>query len=415
MSINEEMKGLMHYLFGKILIACSISLLSSVAWSSEPPLKIGVIEDMSGPYADLSGQGSVISARMAVEDFGPVLGRKVEVVSADHMNKADVGVSIAKRWIEADHVEMITGLSNSAVALAVRNVAASSGKIDIVASAGSGDLSGKACTPTSFHWVYDSYGLAKTVGVATIRSGADTFFQVLVDYAFATAMSRDGSRFAEAAGGKPLGSVRVPLNTADYSSFILQAQASRAKAILLALAGADFVNFVKQAQEFGIMNSGQKLASFITFANDIHSLGLDTAQGLLSSEAFYWDLDDKTRTFSKRFFAASKKMPNSMQAGVYSAVTHYLKAVQAAGTADGREVATKMRELPVDDFMTVNGKVRQDGRLPRDMYLFQAKSPKESMDKWDILKPIQKLSAEEATRPLSESECPLIKEAQARK
>ncbi|MES5482401.1 ABC transporter substrate-binding protein [Bradyrhizobium sp. INPA03-11B] len=405
----------MRYLVGKFLLACSILLLAGPVWSDEPPLKIGVLEDMSGPYADLSGQGSLTSARLAVEDFGPVLRRKVEIVSADHMNKADAGVAIAKRWIEADGVEMIVGLSNTAVALAVRNVVAANGKIDIVTSAGSADLSGKACTATSFHWVYDSYGLAKTVGMATIRSGADTFYQVLVDYAFAAAMARDGSRFAEEAGGKPVGTVRVPLNTADYSSFILQAQSSKAKAILLALAGADFVNFVKQAHEFGIVESGQKLASFITFMNDIHSLGLQTGQGLLSSEAFYWDLDDKTRAFSKRFFAATKKMPNSMQAGVYSAVMHYLKAVQAAGTADAKKVVAKMRELPVNDFMTENGKVREDGRLPRPMYLFQAKSPKESTADWDVLKPIQKLSAEDATRPLTESECPLIKEAHARK
>ncbi|PAY07404.1 MULTISPECIES: ABC transporter substrate-binding protein [Bradyrhizobium] len=405
----------MRYLSGTILLTLSLILATDVVRAEEPALKVGVIEDMSGPYADLSGQGSVISARLAVEDFGPVLNRKVEIVSADHMNKADAGVAIAKRWIEADGVEMITGLSNSAVALAVRNVAVSSRKIDIVVSAGTGDLSGKACSPTSFHWVYDSYGLAKTVGMATIRSGADTFYQVLVDYAFATAMARDGSRFAEAAGGKAVGSVRVPLNTADYSSFILQAQASKAKAILLALAGADFINFVKQAQEFGIVDGGQKLASFITFVNDIHSLGPKTAQGLLSSEAFYWDLDDKTRAYSKRFFAIAKKMPNSMQAGIYSAVTHYLKAVQAAGTTDAIKVAAKMRELPVNDFMTENGKVREDGRLPRPMYLFQAKSPKESTSDWDVLKPIQKLSAEEATRPLSESECPLVREAQASK
>ncbi|MCA6123182.1 ABC transporter substrate-binding protein [Bradyrhizobium sp. WSM 1704] len=400
---------------GRMLLACLIVLSASVARSEERVLKIGVLDDMSGPYADLSGQGSVIAAKLAVEDFGAGLGRKIEIVSADHMNKADAAVAIAKRWIEAEGVEMITGLSNSAVALAARNVASSNGKIDIVVNAGSSDLSGKACTPTSFHWVYDSYGLAKTVGMATIRSGADTFYQVLVDYAFATAMGRDGSRFAEAAGGKPVGSVRVPLNTADYSSFILQAQSSKAKAILLALAGADFINFVKQAHEFGITDSGQKLASFITYANDIHSLGPKTAQGLLSSEAFYWDLDDKTRAFSKRFFAAAKKMPNSMQAGVYSAVMHYLKAVQAAGTTDAKQVVAKMRELPVNDFMTDNGHVREDGRLPRPMYLFQAKSPKESAGDWDILKPIEKLSAEEATRPLSESECPLVKDVQAKK
>ncbi|MBN8963438.1 MAG: ABC transporter substrate-binding protein [Rhizobiales bacterium] len=404
--------------FAVVALVCGLSLsglsLPGPARADGPPLKIGVLEDMAGPYADLSGKGSVIAAQMAVEDFGPVLGRKVELVTGDHMNKADIGVGLAKRWIDVDNVEMITGLSNSAVALAVRNVASASGKIDIVNGAGSSDLSGKACTPTSFHWVYDSYGLAKTISVATVRAGGDSFYMVLVDYAFSTAMSRDGTRFAEAAGGKSVGSVRVPLNTADYSSFILQAQSSKAKAFILALAGADFINFVKQAREFGLDSGGQKIASYIAYSNDIHALGLKVAQGLLLSESFYWDLNDKTRAFSNRFYAVAKKMPNSMQAGVYGSVTHYLKAVKAAGTTDAKIVAAKMREIPVNDFMTDNGKIRVDGRLPRPMYLFQAKTPAESKGEWDIMKPVQTLSADEATRPLSESECPLVKAADAK-
>lgn len=400
--------------FGTFLFACGLSLLSSVAWSEEPPLKIGVLEDMSGPYADVSGQGSVIAARMAVEDFGPVLGRKVEVISADHLNKADIGVAIAKRWIDVDGVEMITGLGNTAVALAVRGLTASTGKIDIVTGSGSSDLTGKACSATGFHWVYDSFGLAKTVGTATIRSGADTYFMIAADYAFGTAMSRDATRFAAAAGGNSLGSVRVPLNTPDFSSFILQAQASKAKTVMLAIAGTDLINFIKQAHEFQLNESGQKLASFVTFVNDIHALGLDTVQGLLSSEAFYWDLNDETRAFTKRFFAIARKMPNSMQAGVYSGVRHYLTAVRAAGTTDGKKVAAKMRELPVNDFVTTNGKIREDGRMLRDLYLFEAKPPKDSTGEWDLLKPIQRLSGEEAFRPLSESECPLIAGMQAK-
>ena len=399
---------------GTFLLACGLSLLSTVAWSEEPPLKIGVLEDMSGPYADVSGQGSVIAARMAVEDFGPVLGRKVEIISADHLNKADTGVAIAKRWIDVDGVEMITGLGNTAVALAVRGVTASTGKVDIVTGSGSSDLTGKACSATGFHWVYDSFALAKTVGTATIRSGADTYFMVAADYAFGTAMSRDAARFAEAAGGKALGSVRVPLNTPDFSSFILQAQASKAKTVMLAIAGTDLINFIKQAHEFQLNEAGQKLASFVTFVNDIHAIGLDSVQGLLSSEAFYWDLNDDTRAFSKRFFAIAKKMPNSMQAGVYSGVKHYLTAVRTAGTTDGKKVAAKMRELPVNDFMTANGKIRADGRMLRDLYLFETKSPKESKGEWDLLKPVEKLSGEEAFRPLSESECPLVKGVQAK-
>ena len=397
-----------------MFVAVSMAVLPHAAWSQEPPLRIGILEDQSGPYADVSGQGSVAAAQMAVADFGPVLGRKVEILTADHMNKADAGVAIAKRWIDVDGVEMITGLGNTAVALAVRGVTSSSGKVDIVTGSGSSDFTGKACTPTSFHWVYDSFGLAKTIGTATIRSGADSFFMIAADYAFGTAMSRDGSRFAEAAGGKSMGRIRVPLNTSDYSSFIIQAQGSGAKAIMLAIAGQDLINFIKQAHEFHVNENGQKLASFVTFINDIHALGLDVVQGLLSSEAFYWDLNDDTRAFGKRFLAVRKKMPNSMQAGVYSAVKHYLTAVQAAGTTDGKAVAAKMRELPVNDFMTTNGKVREDGRMLRELYLFQAKTPAESKGEWDVMKPIQKLSGEEAFRPLSESECPLIKAAQAK-
>lgn len=401
----------MRHTIGGLLLACTISLSSGIAFADQPSLKIGVLEDMSGPYADLSGQGSVIAARLAVEDFGPVLGRKVEVVAADHSNKADAAVGIAKRWFEADGVEMITGLGNSAVGLAVHGLAASSNKIDIVTAGGAGDLTGKACSPTGFHWVWDTYALAKTVGTATIRSGADTYFTVAVDYAFGAAMIRDASRFADAAGGKGVGSVRTPLNTPDYSSFILQAQGSKAKAIFIAMAGQDVINFIKQAHEFQITEQGQKLASLVAFVNDVHALGLNVAQGLLLAEAFYWDLDENTRGFSRRFYTAAKKMPNSMQAGVYSAVKHYLTAVKAAGTTDTKQVAAKMRELPVNDFMTTNGRVREDGRLLRDFYLFQVKSRAESKGEWDIMKPIQKLTGDEAFRPLSESECPLITNA----
>jgi branched-chain amino acid transport system substrate-binding protein len=393
----------------------TISGLATHTLAAEPPLRIGVLEDMSGPLADVSGAGSVVAARLAAKDFGPVLGRKVEIVSADHQNKPDIGAQIAKRWIELDNVEMVTGLGNTATGLAVRNVLSSNGKIDIVTSGGSSDFTGKACTPTSFHWVYDSYSLAKTIGLATVRSGADTFFVVAADYSFGTAMSRDGTFFAKAAGGKSLGEVRVPLNTPDLSSFILQAQASRAKAVMLAIAGTDLNNFIKQAAEFNVAEGGQKLAAFVAFVTDIHSLGLPTTKGMLLAEAFYWDLNDDTRAFSRRYYDVVHQMPNSMQAGAYSAVKHYLTAVQAAGTTDSAMVAAKMRELPVNDFMTVNGHIREDGRLLRDFYLFEAKAPTESNGEWDLMKPVQKLSGEEAFRPLSESECPLIKTAQAKK
>lgn len=397
-----------------LMAVLAISALSVWAHAAEPPLRIGVLEDMAGPYADVSGPGSVAAAKMAAEDFGPVLGRKVEIVSADHQNKADVGVAIARRWLDVEGVDMITGLGNSAVALAVRNIASGKGKIDIVTSAGTSDLTGKACTPTSFHWVYDSYALAKTIGAETVRSGGNPYFMVLADYAFGTAMSRDATRFANEAGGKSLGEVRVPLNTPDLSSFILQAQASRAKAIMLAIAGSDLNNFIKQAAEFRLVESGQRLASFISYVNDVHALGLKTTQGLLLAEAFYWDLNDDTRAFSKRFHAQLKKMPNSMQAGVYSAVKHYLTAVQAAGTTEPGKVAAKMRELPINDFMTKNGRAREDGRVLRNFYLFETRSPADSKGEWDVLKPIQTLSGDEAFRPLSESECSLVKAASAK-
>ncbi|WP_312018216.1 ABC transporter substrate-binding protein [Bradyrhizobium semiaridum] len=386
-----------------------VSLLAHQAAAEEPPLKIGVLEDMSGVYADATGMGSVVSAQLAAEDFGAVLGRKVEIVYADTVSKPDTAVAIAKRWIDLDGVEMVTGTGSSAVGLAARTVLSARGKIDIVTTGGSSDLTGKACSPTSFHWVFDTYALAKTIGAATVKSGADTFFTIATDNAFGTAMTRDGIQFGIAAGGKSLGEVRVPINTADYSSFILRAQSTHAKAILLGLAGQDIVNFIKQADEFNVVGGGQKLASFVTYATDVHALGLKVTQGLLLSEAFYWDLNDETRAFAKRYFERQKRMPNSIQAGAYSAVKHYLTAVKAAGTADGKVVAAKMRELPVNDFMTANGKVREDGRLLRDFYLFQVKSPAESTGEWDMLKVVQKLTGEEAFRPLADSACPLVR------
>lgn len=398
----------------KLMTVLAMQILPLQVVAAEPPLRIGVLEDMSGPYADVSGPGSVLAAKLAAEDFGPVLGRKVEIVSADHQNKADIGVSIAKRWLDLDGVEMITGLGNSAVALAVRNTYSSKGKIDIATAPGSSDLTGKACTPTSFHWVYDSYALAKTIGAETVRSGGNPYFMVVADYAFGTAMSRDATRFASEVGGKSLGEVRVPLNTPDLSSFILQAQTSRAKAIMLAIAGSDLNNFIKQAAEFRLFESGQKLASFISYVNDVHGLGLKVTQGLLLAEAFYWDLNDDTRAFSKRFHGQLGKMPNSMQAGVYSAVKHYLTAVQAARTTASAEVVAKMREIPINDFMTKNGRAREDGRVLRDFYLFEAKAPSESKGEWDLLKLLRTLPGDEAFRPLSESECPLIKAGQAK-
>lgn len=373
------------------------------------PVKIGVLEDMSGVYADITGPGSVAAAELAVADFGPtVLGRKIELVSADHQNKADVGAGVARRWIDVDNIDMITGIGNSSVALAVRNLTREAKKIDIVTSAGVNDLTGKACSATGFHWVYNTYSLSKTVASASVRAGGDTLYFVAADYAFGAALARDGARFAEEAGGKVLGTVRAPLNSADFSSFILQAQSSKAKNIGLALAGNDLVNFVRQASEFNIVQQGQSLSAMIMFVNDIHAIGLKVAQGLYLAETFYWDMNDDTRAFAKRFYEKRKAMPNGMQAGVYSAVKHYLTAVKAAGTTDSAAVAAKIREIPVNDFFSQNVRVREDGRAMRNMHLFQVKKPDASKSDWDLLTPVDTLKDGAAFEPLAESGCPLV-------
>lgn len=373
------------------------------------PVKIGVLEDMSGVYADITGPGSVAAAELAIADFGPtVLGRKIELVSADHQNKADVGAGVARRWIDVDNIDLITGIGNSSVALAVRNLTREAKKIDIVTSAGVNDLTGKACSPTGFHWVYNTYSLAKTVASASVRAGGDTLYFVAADYAFGAALARDGARFAEEAGGKVLGTVRAPLNSPDFSSFILQAQSSKAKNITLALAGNDLVNFVRQASEFNIVQQGQSLSAMIMFVNDIHAIGLKVAQGLYLAETFYWDMNDDTRAFAKRFFEKRKAMPNGMQAGVYSAVKHYLTAVKAAGTTDSAIVAAKIREIPVNDFFSENVRVREDGRAMRNMHLFQVKKPDASKSDWDLLTRVDTLKDGAAFEPLSEGGCPLL-------
>ncbi|MFT4118045.1 ABC transporter substrate-binding protein [Bradyrhizobium sp.] len=383
--------------------------ITCAAAQDAKPVKIGVLEDMSGVYADITGPGSVAAAELAIADFGPtVLGRKIELLSADHQNKADVGSGVARRWIDVDNIDLITGIGNSSVALAVRNLTREAKKIDIVTSAGVNDLTGKACSPTGFHWVYNTYSLSKTVASASVRAGGDTLFFVAADYAFGAALARDGARFAEEAGGKVLGTVRAPLNSADFSSFILQAQTSKAKNITLALAGNDLVNFVRQASEFNVVQQGQSLSAMIMFVNDIHAIGLKVAQGLYLAETFYWDMNDDTRSFAKRFYEKRKAMPNGMQAGVYSAVKHYLTAVKAAGTTDSAAVAAKIREIPVNDFFSENVRVREDGRAMRNMHLFQVKKPDASKSDWDLLTRVDTLKDGAAFEPLSEGGCPLV-------
>ena len=375
-----------------------------------PPLKIGVMDGFSGVYGDLTA-GEVEAMQMAIEDVGgKVLGRSVEILSADHQTKPDVGAQIARRWYDVDGVKMITGLGTSSVALAVRKVSQEKGQIDINTGAASADLSGPACSETGAHWVYDTYALAHVTGDAMVKAGGDTWFFLTADYAFGHALERDVTEVVKAAGGKVLGSVKHPLSTQDFSSFLLQAQTSKAKVIGLANAGQDTINSIKQAGEFGIVKGGQKLAGLLVFATDVQSLTLPVAQGLVLTESFYWDLNDETRAWTKRYRAKKDRLPSMLTAGVYSSTLHYLKAVQAAGTDEPKAVMAKMRELPVNDVMTKNGKLREDGRLVRDMYLFEVKSPAESKGKDDIYKLISTVPGDKAFRPLKDGKCPLIKD-----
>src|SRR5882757_9324689 len=374
-----------------------------------PPLKIAVMDGFSGVYGDLT-QGEVEAMQLAIDDVGgKVLGRPIEILSADHQTKPDVGAAIARRWYDVDGVKMITGLGTSSVALAVRKIAQEKGMIDINTGAASADLTGPACSETGAHWVYDTYALAKVTGGAIVKGGGDSWFFLTADYAFGHALERDVTAVVTASGGKVVGGVKHPLSTQDFSSYLLQAQASKAKIIGLANAGQDTINAIKQAGEFGIVKAGQRLAGLLVFSTDVQSLTLPVAQGLVLTEAFYWDLNDETRAWTKRFRAKRDKLPSMLTIGVYSSTLHYLKAVQAAGTDDAKTVMAKMREMPVNDAMTKNGKLREDGRLVRDMYLFQVKSPAESKGKDDIYKLVATVPGDQAYRPLSESACPLVK------
>ena len=385
------------------------SAVSGKSWAQESkPLKIGLLGGLSGVYADVA-LGQVEAMQLAVEDAGgKVLGRPIEIVSADHQNKPDVAASIARRWYD-EGVKMISGLDTSSVGLAVRKVAQEKGQIDLNVGSATADLTGPACSPTGAHWVYDTYALAHVTGDALVKNGGETWFFVTADYAFGKSMEDEATKVIKAAGGKVLGDVRHPLSTQDFSSFMLQAQASKAKIIGLANAGMDTVNAIKQAGEFGLVQGGQRVAALLIFESDVQSLGLKTAQGLVLTTAFYWDQNDETRAWTKRFRAKRDKLPNLTTAGVYSATAHYLKAVAAAGTDDPKAVMAKMHELPINDFMTKNGKLREDGRVLRDMYLAQVKSPAESKGKDDIYKILATVPADKAWRPLKDGHCPYIK------
>jgi branched-chain amino acid transport system substrate-binding protein len=384
------------------------TLFATSAVAEEGPIRLGVLTDMSSLYTDNGGRGSVVAAQMAVDDFGgEVLGRKVEVISGDHQNKADVGAAIARRWLDNEKVELILDVPNSAVALAVQEITRQKKKVFIPTGAATSRLTGDECSMTGIHWTYDTYALSQGTTKAIARLGAKKWFFLSADYSLGSQLEADSRKVIDATGGRVVGSVKHPVNTADFSSFLLQAQSSNADVIALADAGGDFINAVKQAGEFGLTKQ-QKLVGLLVFIADIHSLGLQSAQGLMLSSAFYWDLNDETRAWSRRFIDKTQKVPTMNHAGTYGAVMHYLKAVQAVGTLDGPTVAAKMREMPVNDFMTKNGKIRADGRLVRDMYLFQVKTPEESKYKYDYYKLLATIPGEEAFRPMEEGGCPLL-------
>ena len=395
-----------------VTITAAVLALTVLAFAeiSGDVVKLGVLNDMSSLYADISGAGSVEAARMAIADFGgTVNGKKIELISADHQNKPDVGSAIANQWFDNDGVDAIVDVPTSSVALAVQQIERSKNKVFLISGAAASDLTGKACSPTSVHWTYDTVALANGTGSAVVKAGGDTWFFITADYAFGHALERDTAKVVEANGGKVLGSVKVPLNTPDFSSFLLQAQASKAKIIGLANAGGDTINSIKQAAEFGVVEGGQKLAGLLVFISDIHSLGLQAAHGLQLTEAFYWDQNDETRTWSKRFFDKMKRQPTMVQAGVYGAVMHYLAAVKTTNSDDGPTVVKQMKATPVNDFMTKNGKIREDGRLVRDMYLFEVKAPSDSKGSWDYYKQIAVIPGEEAFKLPGPNECPLVK------
>lgn len=397
----------------KTLLAATAlgALMAAPALAQQITVKAGVLNDRSGIYADLSGEGSVIAARLAVEDFKAAeKGIKVDIVSADHQNKPDVGSTIARQWYDQDGVDLILDVPTSSVALAVSQITKEKNKVHINSGAGTSDLTGKACSPNTVHWTYDTYALAQGTGAAMVKAGGDSWFFLTADYAFGHALERDASAVVTKAGGKVLGAVRTPFPGTDFSSFLLQAQASKAKVIGLANAGGDLTNSVKQASEFGITQGGQKLAGLLTFASDVHALGLQAAQGLVLTESFYWDRDDGTRAWSERFAKLNGgKKPTMVQAGVYSGLLHYLKAVEAAKSKDAAAVMAKMKEMPTDDPLFGKGSIRINGRKMHPMYLYEVKKPAESKGPWDYYKQIAVIPAEEAFQPLAETGCSLVK------
>jgi len=380
---------------------------------SDGVVKIGMIEDMSSIYADITGVGAVTAAKMAVEDFGgKVLSKPIEVVSADHQNKPDIASATAREWFDAERVDALMDVAASATALAAIDVAKNKNKIVILNGPGAARITNEACTPVSIHYTYDNYALSHGTGAAMVRAGYDTWFFLTADYAFGHDLEQNTAAVVKASGGQVLGSVRVPINTSDFSAAWLQAQSSKAKVVGLANAGADTTNSIKQAAEFGVVRGGQKLAGLLIFINDINALGLEAAQGMLLTNAFYWDRNDESRAWAKRYFQRMSRMPNMTQAGIYSATTHYLKAVEAAGTDETQAVMEKMRSTAINDFFVKDGKIREDGRMIHDMYLYEVKKPAESKGAWDYYKLVATIPADQAFQPLSDSKCPLVRKVQ---
>ncbi len=394
-----------------LALAGALGAGTAQAQISDNVIKIGVLSDMSSLYTDLAGAGSVAAARMAVEDSGiEKRGIKVEILSADHQNKPDVGSNIARQWYDVDKVDVIVDVPNSGVALAVNQITRDKGKVFLASGPASSDLTGKACSPNTVHWAYDTWMLANGTGTAIVKQGGDSWFFITADYAFGHALERDTAAVVIKNGGKVLGAVKVPLNNQDFSSFLLQAQASKAKIVGLANAGGDTTNSIKQAAEFGIVKGGQNLAGLLVFLTDVHALGLNTAQGLILTNTFYWDMNDQTRAFAKRFAERDKGIhPTMVHAGVYAALLHYFKAVEALKSDDGTKVVAKMKEMPTDDPLFGKGSIRIDGRKIHPAYLVEVKKPSESKGPWDYYKIRATIPADQAFRPLKDGECSLVK------
>jgi branched-chain amino acid transport system substrate-binding protein len=391
-------------------LALAVAGSAANAQISDDVVKIGVLTDMSSLYADSTGKGSLAGVEMAVADYGgKVKGKPVVVVSADHQNKPDVGMNIARNWYDNEKVDAIFDVPTSSVALPIAALTREKNKIFMNSGAGTSDLTGIACSPNTVHWTYDTYALSNVAGRAMVKRGEDTWFFITADYAFGAALERDAAAIVKETGGTVIGDVRHPLNSSDFSSYLLQAQASKAKVVALANAGGDTTNALKQAAEFGIVKGGQKMIALLQEITDSHALGAKEAQGLIVTDAFYWDMNDDTRAFSKRFNEKVGHMPTMIQAGLYSATMHYLKAIDAVGTDDAMKVMAQMKATPIHDFFTKDGKIREDGRMVHDMYLFEVKKPEESKGEWDLYKLLATVPGDQAFRPIEKGGCPFIK------